>query len=804
MLKKGISSIIFLFLLAPLTAQHIIIRGTVSSTDGKPISNVAISESYDSNGILSDEMGKYSLNTAKNKSVKLTFYCIGFKRVERFISFEKDTVLNITMQYDDKALKMVNIEGYRHQTNTKQQLKDVQSRTLFMPQTSGGAVESLVSTFGGVSRTNELSSQYSVRGGSFDENIIYVNGMEIYRPLLVRSGQQEGLSFINPYMVESVEFSTGGYGVEYGDKMSSVLDIIYKIPKKPIEASAEVGLLGASAYIGNSTKRFSQMTSIRYKTNEALMGTTDTNAEYHPDFVEVQSYMSFNLFSRWNIAFLGNISDNHYRFTPKSRETKFGTLKNSRNFKVYFDGHEKDRFLTYQGALSLKGKVGDNVELGIMGAAFSSSEYEKYDITGEYSLTEDIAYNSNTNDKNGILGIGAYHEHARNKLDGDIYTISHFGSAKMGNNQLKWGFSFQQEHVKDKIKEWVVRDSAGYILPEKGQLGSTYTNLKSDNKLNSSFLSGYIQDTYRFNTNLGTFFVNAGVRASYREYNKELLISPRGSVAYIPEGAGQFTLRLASGIYYQTPFYKEMQQIVNTNGNNTVVMNENIKAPKSIHFIVGSDLYFKSAERTYKLTGEAYYKKLSDIIPYTVNNVKTRYSGQNTGKGYTMGIDMRLYGEFVRGVDSWISLSLMKTEQNINGRKSPLPTDQRYNLSLYFQDYMPGYERLRMTLIGSFSQGLPVSAPYKGLEQGYFRPAAYKRVDLGLSWQILGENFEIRNRNSFCGAFKNIWLSADLFNIFDMNNTSTYYWIADVNNNQYAVPNYLTGRQFNIKLIAEF
>jgi len=805
MIQKGILTLLFTLISLSIFAQRVTVSGTVTDQYGKTISNATVRQGNSSNGVYTNNSGKYNLKIPKGRPAKIIFSCIGYVTIEQSVNYSTNTELNIILHEDANILDSVRIEGQRRQTNTFEKVEDIRSRTRFLPNASGGAVESLISTFGGVSTTNELSSQYSVRGGNFDENIIYVNGMEIYRPLLVRSGQQEGLSFINPNMVQSVNFSTGGYGAEYGDKMSSVLDILYKTPTS-FEAAVEGSLLGGSAYIGNSTGRFSQMTGIRYKTNESLLSTTDTEAEYNPSFLDIQSYITFALSSKWNISFLGNVSNNLYKFTPESRETKFGTLSNVRNFKVYFNGWEKDKFLTYHGALSLKGNINDKLELGIMGAAFSSDEYERYDITGEYTLTEnyDGSGNGKESGEEGLLGIGSYHEHARNKLDANIYTVSHFGSLRLDKHHLKWGLAFQKEDVKDKIKEWVMRDSAGYSLPHGGQTVNVYANLKSDNKTNTSRYSGYIQDTYRFNTGIGLFILNAGARVSYWSFNEEFLVSPRGSLAFIPEGADKFTFRLASGIYYQSPFYKEMQRITNIGGNNIMELNKNIKSQKSIHFLLGGDLYFKAVDRPFKFSTEAYYKKLSDLIPYTVNNVKIRYTGENQAKGYTMGLDMKLYGEFVEGVDSWISFSLMKTQQDINGIKTPLPTDQRYILSAYFQDYMPGYERLRMVLIGSFSQGLPMTAPYEGLEKGYFRPPAYKRIDLGFSWQILGEDFAIRNRSSFCKAFKNVWLGLDLFNVFDINNTNTYYWISDAYNNQYAVPNYLTGRQLNVKLIAEF
>lgn len=795
-MKRYISCIYLLFFPLLVFAEQTKIVGTVFNEQLIPLSNVIVVQDQTNNVCFTNARGEYHLFVNSHQDIKIIFSLIGYQEKEFNLTLSNDSVELNVMLLSSNELAPVIVEGKQRQNSSFDRLNPQSAK--FLPNASGGSIESLISTFGGVSSTNELSSQYSVRGGSFDENIIYVNGVEIHRPLLIRSGQQEGLSFINSEMVQSVDFSAGGYGAEYGDKMSSVLDIQYKTPKK-FEASAGGSFLGGNAHIGSKTGKFSQITGVRYKTNKSLLKTTDTDAEYDPSFLDAQTFINFDFSSKWNLSFLGNYSHNVYKFTPETRETKFGTLSMPRDFKVYFNGWEKDKFVNYNAALNLKGKIG-NVELGITGALFSSDEIERYDIEGQYRLTEMLADESSGQ----LLGVGKYREHARNKMNADIYNISFTGKLLTQWNTLKWGISFQKEKVKDKIKEWEMRDSTGYSLPNDGQMVNVYSNLKSDNKIEPERYSGYIQDTYKLNTDAGLFYVNAGIRASYWTYNDEFIVSPRGSIAFIPAAIDQFTIRLASGIYYQAPLYKEIQQIKNQGGNNIIELNKDIKSPKSIHFVLGTDFYFNWQMRQFKFTTEAYYKKLSDLIPYTVNNVKIRYAGENQAKGYSMGLDMKLYGEFVPGVDSWLSFSLMKTQQNINGVKVPLPTDQSYNISLFFQDYMPGYERLKMNLIASFSQGLPVSAPYKSYEEGYFRTPAYKHIDLGFSWQILGEKFDIRNRNSFCRAFKNIWLGLDIFNLFDISNTNTYYWITDVHNDQYAVPNYLTGRQINLKLAVDF
>jgi len=781
------------------------IAGVVTDQKNRPIEHVLVSQQNTQNSATTNKNGEYFLTAHTGDSVKILFSLLGYKKHLYILpEFADGLQLNVKLQEEAQELGAVTIEGQRPITTVIERVDYLATRR---PANPWNSIESLLATMGGVSSKNELSQQYSVRGGNFDENIVYVNGIEIYRPLLVRSAQQEGLSFINPNMVKTIGFSAGGYSAEYGDRMSSVLDITYKRPEK-FEGAISASLLGGDVYVGSSSDRFSQVTGVRYKTTRSLLSKTDTKAEYDPDFLDFQTYMTYDFSKNWGINFLGNYSYNRFKYTPTSRETKFGTLMLPRTFMVHFEGQEKDKFLTYQAAFTLKGKINDNLTVGLTASTFASDEQERYDITGRYLLGEtDVTGESNT-DPNGEIGIGTYHEHARNKLESEVYTLSHFGNLKLDKHLIKWGISYQNENIKDKIKEWELRDSAGYSLPNTGKDVNVFMNLRSDNKINPSRFSGFLQDTYTINTDKGLFILNAGVRASYWTFNEEFIVSPRGALAFVPEGAPNLSLRIAGGIYYQAPFYKELQRIIDVDGNNTINLNKDIKSQKSYHIVLGADYYFGRDEEknipSFKLSGEIYYKKLSDLIPYTVNNVKIRYTGENSSKGYTMGADVKLYGEFIPGADSWISLGVMKTQQDINGAKVPMPTDQRYNFAIFFQDYLPGYERLRMSLRGLLSHGLPVSAPYSGYENGYFRTPAYKRVDIGFSWLVLGEDFAIRKRNSFCRTFKNVWLGFDVFNLFDMQNTNTYYWVSDIHNQQYAVPNYLTGRQFNVKLVAEF
>jgi len=804
MLKKILYTALFIIVsVGYVSAQKVKIIGTVYDFDNEPMGFVSVAKKGSVLGTYTNGKGKYQIEASVGDSITLVFSFLGYQSAERPLLVTGDVNLNIMMRQDAVQIDQVEVVGERANTDMIGRIDPNLAKGLPTP---AGSIESLIAAEMGVTTKSELSNQYSVRGGSYDENIVYVNGIEVYRPLLIRSDQQEGLSFINPNMTESVGFSSGGYDARYGDKMSSVLDITYKKPKA-FEASATASALGASAYVGSRSRKFSQITGIRYKTNKFLLGTTDTDAEYAPSFLDIQTYVTYEFLPKWEVSFLGNYASNIYKFTPKTRDTKFGTISDAKNFKVYFDGWESDKFLTGFGALTLKGKISDKLEVGILASAFSSHEREGYDINGEYELTDSNlgadGGQGGQGESGNFLGVGTYHEHARNKIQSDVINIGHFGSFKLDKHLVRWGLNFQKEKIDDRIKEWEMRDSAGYSLPHNGEIIQVYSNLISNNKTDNTRFSGYLQDTYKFSSGDNLYTLNLGVRGSYWSFNKEFIFSPRASFAWIPGEKG-LTLRLAAGVYYQAPFYKEYQRTVERDGNHYIELNRDIKSQKSIHFVAGGDYVFKVKESKFKFTGEIYYKNLSDIIPYTVDNVKIRYSGENIAKGYIMGIDTKLFGEFVPGTDSWISFSLMKAQQDIRGVKVPMPTDQRYNFSIFFQDYMPGKERLKMTLIGHLSQGLPTSAPNTGYEKGYFRSSSYRRVDIGFSWELLGEDYAIRRRSSFVGTFKNVWIGIDLFNMFDIKNTNSYYWVTDIFNQQYAVPNYLTGRQLNFKIIADF
>ena len=716
---RAIATLLFiLFSISAFGQGRAKISGYIRDADGNPLDLVNIRVKNTLNGTMSNEKGHYSLSVATGDSVTLIYSCLGYNKAERILpQVTKDMRLNVQMNYTSLELGEVVATAIRKQTTTLETLNA--DRVKLLPDPAGGSIESLVVTFAGVTSNNELSSQYSVRGGSYDENIVYVNGLEVFRPLLIRSGQQEGLSFINPDMTEAVNFSAGGFEARYGDKMSSVLDITYKKPKG-FEGSASASLLGANAYVGSSSGKFTQVTGFRYKTGRSLLKTTDTDAEYDPNFIDLQTYITYQLAPKWEINFLGNLAINNYKFIPHTRETSFGTATNAKKFKVFMSGQERDQFETLFGALTLKHNLNDNTELGLQASAFTSKEEEGYDIAGDYWLG-DAAEEGGGEIQN--LSIARYNEHARNRLHSNIMNVGHYGVARIKNNTLKWGATVQLEKINDKISEWEKRDSAGYSLPQGGGNVNVIANLFSDNKLESTRISGYLQDVFKFRTKQGLFTLVGGVRGSYWSYNREFIFSPRASIGFIPNFDQNLTFRLASGLYYQSPFYKELRTTVQDEyGNSIIQLNKNLKSQRSIHVIAGGDYTFRASGRNFKVSADMYYKKLDNLNPYTVDNVKIRYYGENCAQGHAMGLDVKFFGEFVPGTDSWISFSLMKAEQSIRGSEYvPMPNSQGYNVSLFFQDYFPGYKRVKLNLKGVLSGGLPVTAPRTGYEDGYFR-----------------------------------------------------------------------------------
>lgn len=789
--KYSILYIILLLHAICSTAQTFTLQGKVTDEDMNPIELATVSVLKQGKVTMTSLNGKFSMQLHSADSVVVRFSMIGYKTKTRVLRRPKGTQnLQVVLYSDDATLNEVQITGQRIQSGQTQELKKENMK--LAPNASGNGVEALIQSQAGVSTHSELSSQYNVRGGAFDENSVYINNVEVYRPFLIRSGQQEGLSIINPDMVEKIGFSTGGFEAKYGDKMSSALDINYKLPKK-FEASVAASLLGASAYVGLGSKKFSWSNGIRYKTTKYLLGTLETNGEYKPSFLDYQTYFNYKPNKRWTIDFIGNISDNHYNFEPENRETKFGTLQNVKSFRVYFDGQEKDLFRTYFGTLGIKRNITDSTSITILASAFSTKEQEKYDIQGQYWLTQ-----TETSEN---LGVGTYFLHARNYLNAHVKSIKLILNHKTGKHNFEGAFTFKREHIEEKSVEYEMRDSSGYNIPHTGKDLNMIYSLRAHNTLNSNRTEAYFQDTYCFtSTDTHTFFaLNYGIRMSHWNFNKETIVSPRLSLSITPAFNQNVTMRLATGIYYQAPFFKELRDTSTVNGVTYARLNKKAKSQRSIHFIAGFDYRFYFNQRPFKFTAETYYKALSNLVPYSVNNVKVVYYGDNIGSGHAMGLDLKLYGEFVPETDSWISLSVMNTRMKLNGKNIPLPTDQRYAVNLFFTDYFPGTERWKMSLKLAYADGLPFSAPHKEIENNSFRAPAYKRVDIGMSYCLVDNKHKTSQ-----SIFRDIWLGVDCLNLFGISNVNSYYWITDVTNHQYAVPNYLTGRQLNARLLFEF
>lgn len=774
-----------------LSAQTFTLRGRVIDQNGSPIELASVACVAQGKATVTSRKGEYKLLLLSADSVVIRFSMLGYKAKTRVLRHPHGPQSLQVVLYDEAStLGEVNVQGQKIQTTQTQELNTKDLRTT--PTTTGNAVEELIQSQAGVSTHSELSSQYNVRGGAFDENSVYINNVEVYRPFLVRSGQQEGLSIINPDMVEKIGFSTGGFEAKYGDKMSSALDIIYRQPKH-LEANVTASLLGANAYVGMGNKKFSWSNGLRYKTTRNLLSSLETNGEYRPDFLDYQTYLTYRPNIRWSISLIGNISDNHYTFRPKDRETKFGTLEDVKAFRVYFDGQEKDLFRTFFGTVGITRHFSDSTSLSILGSAFHTRENERYDIQGQYWLDQ-----TETSEN---LGVGTYFEHARNYLKAHVESIKLLFRHRARQHNIEAGMTYRMEHIEEKSVEYEMRDSAGYSIPHTGKDLQMIYSLRAKNRLDANRLETYVQDTWRF-TSPGehTFFtLNYGLRFAHWNFNRESILSPRVSLGIIPAFNHDVTFRLATGLYYQAPFYKELRDTNTVNGVTYATLNRNIKSQRSIHFIGGMDYRFRSAGRPFKFTAEVYYKVLSNLVPYSINNVKVVYYGNNEADGHAAGIDLKLFGEFVPGTDSWVSLSVMDTKMKLHGVSLPLPTDQRYALNLFFTDYFPGTDRWKMSLKLAYADGLPFSAPHRELEKASFRAPAYKRADIGMGYRLL-KNDDRSSRS----IFRNIWLGLDCLNLFGISNVNSYYWVTDVNSHQYAVPNYLTGRQLNFRVQFEF
>lgn len=791
-LKLFILQILCLCAYASASAQSFTLTGKVIDENNDPVEFASVSCAKQGKMTMTALNGTYSLQLQSADSVEIRFSMIGYKTKVRVLRRPRGKqTMQVVLHSSENALSEVTITGKRIETGQTQELSKEHIKN--MPSTTGNAVEEMIQSQAGVSTHSELSSQYNVRGGSFDENSVYINNVEIFRPFLVRSGQQEGISVINPDMVEKIGFSTGGYEARYGDKMSSALNIEYRRPKR-FEASATASMLGASAFVGMSNKKFSWSNGLRYKTTKYLLGSMDTKGEYQPTFIDYQTYLTYSPNKRWDIKFLGNISDNHYNFTPEDRETNFGTMENVKAFKVYFDGHEKDVFRTFFGSLGITRKFGESTSLSLIASAFNTREQEKYDIQGQYWLTQ-----TETSEN---LGVGTYFQHTRNYLKAHVESAKLLFKTKQKKHDIEAAFTYKWEHINENSVEYEMRDSSKYSIPHTGKDLYMIYSMRAKNTLTANRIEAYAQDTYRFTGSAGKtlYTLNYGVRLAYWSFTKETILSPRLSLGIIPAFNDNITMRFATGLYYQAPFFKEIRDTTTVNGITYASLNRKAKSQRSIHFIAGFDYRFKMNNRPFKFTAEAYYKALGNLVPYSVNNVKVVYYGDNMCSGHAAGLDLKLFGEFVPGTDSWVSLSLMNTSMKLNGKSIPLPTDQRYAVNMFFTDYFPGTTRWKMSLKLALADGLPFSAPHRELESNVFRAPAYKRADIGLNYRIIDNNDRHNKRN----PIRNLWVGAECLNLLGINNVNSYYWITDVTGQQYAVPNYLTGRQINVKVSVDF
>ena len=817
--------LVAIFINGSIVAQGHEVRvfGYVLDTDnrGVELANVYVEENT-MIGTTTNQNGYYEFFVEVNDTITLVYSMIGYETIRQQLYTTRNVIgINVVLPTNEELLNEITVRGIQRQTNTMDRV-DIGAARL-MPDATGGGIESLLITFAGVSQNNETSSQYNVRGGSFDENSVYVNGIEVHRPLLIRSGQQEGLSFVNPDMVESVDFSAGGFDAKYGDKMSSVLDIQYKHPIQ-LESRLSMSLLGANGYVGWGDSTRSQMHGIRYKTSRYLLGTMDTKGEYQPNFVDYQTQMTWKAGKqrRWDITLLGNFSQNSYIFAPDSSETATGTLQQAIEKVIYFEGQEKDIFRTAFAALNISHKPNRNIQLNLDLSGFYTHEKETFDIRSEYVLSEkpmdtggdgNQEENGNNNPmgeeitngnlKNeGVLGTGVFHEHARNTLQAGMITMAHSGAWKSGENNLQWGLSGQVEMIKDRISEWEWRDSMGYSMPNLEKEMALYYALKGTATMLNGRIQAYVQDSYRWYTENGDVLLTGGIRLNWWSFTNEILPSPRVSVAWMPGWKRDFTFRVATGLYYQAPFYKELRQVVQDDGAvNRIYLNNRLKAQRSWQLVMGTDYYFRAWGRPFKFTAEAYGKLIDRMESYTVDNVRVRYSGINDSKGYTLGLDLKLMGELVPGADSWISFSTMRSRMRFVDDKYelgwiPTPQEQRYNLTIYFQDYLPQLPQYKVHLKLIYSEGMPYGYPRNEKLRYIGHMDDYQRIDIGASRVFSAATDKWMKKSKHVDSWS---VQLEVFNLIGQPNVNSYYWTTDATGQQWSTPNTLTGRMFNLK-----
>lgn len=802
-------------LFADFAQEKILISGNITDSVGKPVSAASIVVVGTYYGVNTDDQGKFEFLTPFGNEIHISISCLSYKTLNFTIkpTVGQKYVINKTLEKDITELENVTVTG---RANMSGNVEEIDMKKIQPIPTTGSGIESLLKTLPGVTSNNEFSSQYNVRGGSFDENVIYVNDVEIYRPLLIKSGQQEGLSFINSDMVGSLKFSAGGFDAIYGDKMSSVLDITYRQPTQ-FAGSASGSILGGNLSLEgiNKNKKLTWLIGARYKTNQYLLNSLNAQGEYKPVFVDFQSSVCYKLNDQWDLSFLGSISDNKYLFIPTVTQTTFGSIANVYQLNIYYNGQELDQFNTSLGAFTLQYIPLKNLYLKFILSAFTSAESETYDLNGQYWINDLGDALSQDNDNITAIGVGSFLEHARNQLNADVFSISHKGLLEMQNHKLKWGLSWQKEIIHDRLDQWTMIDSAGYSIPYDSSLKQInfYQSAFATNTVLNDRIQAYCQDINKFQLGLTNIQWTYGLRFHYSHYTNEFLIIPRSSISLKPNWNKDILFYFSTGYYPQMPFYREMR---NPQGE----LNNKLRSQKSWHFVLGGDYNFMAFDRPFKFTTEAYYKYLWDLVPYKVQDVSVQYAAENLAKGYAMGVDFKVNGEFIKGTESWFSMSLMHTEEINNQSPNigyyPRPANQLLHFGMFVQDYLPNNPTYTASLLFVFGTGFPVSnpiigqyVPYRDLASNrYNQLPAYKRVDLGLSKVIKREDRKFSKYNPIC-YFREIWITAEILNVFNIENTVSYMWLRSVGyqsvqSGWFAVPNYLTPRLFNLKLTMKF
>ncbi|WP_224489988.1 TonB-dependent receptor [Robertkochia flava] len=807
----------FLFLWAINAAsQESTLWGVVVDENNQPIGNVAVRTG--NNGTLTGEDGTYSIPLQANTEVTITFSHISYEDIRITLSLGIGDIYEFNPVLKEGVTQVGEVVISARGEKRVRGIESLDPATVRKIPGANAGVENILRSLPGVSFNNELSTQYNVRGGNFDENLVYVNGIEVYKPFLVRSGQQEGLSFINTDLVADIDFSAGGFEAKYGDKLSSVLDVSYRKPED-FRAGLQASFLGGSLWVQGTDrkKRFRALAGIRYRDNSLLVDSKQTETNFRPVFADAQTFLSYQLSAAWELSFLGNLSINRYNYTPLTRQTNFGTLQNPIALQVFYNGKENDRYDTSFGALKLNHKAAAGLELDWIVSAYHTREQEYFDILAQYRLGE-VNTDIGGQDLGEVIfseGVGAQLEHGRNLLDALILNFQHKGKKALGAGLLSWGAGYQYEDFRDKLQEYEVIDSAGFSirppLPEfvNDQPYTPYTapltpyqSIDARNFISTHRLSAYLEYSRKWSLNSGVLYANAGIRSQYWTNSPEdlkgsadLIFSPRAQLAFQPLGKSDLVFRLSGGLYQQPAFYREMRGL---DGN----LVPDVKAQKAWHVSLGNDYSFELWKRPFTLISEAWYRNLSDVNTYTIENVRIRYRANNNATAYAYGFDFRLNGEFVPGTDSWFSFGYLKTEENQDNRGYiSRPTDQRLKFAVLFQDYIPSIPNVKLYLNGVYNTGVPGGSPNYADPYAYqFRLPDYKRVDLGIFY-VFTDASRTYPKSHWLHKFRELSAGFEIFNIFDIRNSITNTWVRDVYSKvQYGIPNYMTRRLFNLKI----